>query len=90
MIPRISYRKLFEYAHDNYSMEWAECYRTFVKTNILKYEGTTETFYLEDLEMDLQDENFPPMFRTPFATGLHLVELFMLDNGYNEIKFRHY
>jgi hypothetical protein len=86
----ISYKTLFKYAYDEWKMEWAECHKTFLSANALEYNGTTETFYEEDSEDELYNECFPPMFREPYSTALKIIHFFMLDNGYNSIKFKHY
>lgn len=90
MISRVSYKTLFKYAYNEWGMEWAECYKTFIASGALKYEGITETYYYDDLADELDNDIFPPMFREPYATSLRIIRLFMLENGYTKIKFRHY
>lgn len=52
-----NFKKLFEYAGKEYEVLWAECYKIFIKSGVLTYEGTT-TFYYDDIVDSLRDDVF--------------------------------
>jgi hypothetical protein len=84
----VSYRKLFDYACKEYELEWSDCHKIFLSKNILIYEGVSESFWIDDLEMDLKDNTW---YQSEYGRGLRIIYNFILDGCYRDgIKFRHY
>jgi len=86
----VSYRKLFNYAGKEYELEWSDCHRIFLSKNILIYEGVSESFWIDDLEMGFRDGTwYNP--ESDYGKGLSMIYHFILNEYYQDgIKFRHY
>jgi len=82
----VSYTKLFEYAGLEYSVLWAECYKLFINSGILTYEGTT-TFYFDDVK-DAVSYNIVEV--TESIKAMRIIYGFMVDECITrDIKIRH-
>jgi hypothetical protein len=86
-VSQIKYTTLFNYAVKVWGLTWSEYHKYFFKFNAIKFNGMTETFYLEDLENEIDDEILPPLWNDSYGKAMNIIRHFMLDNGYNELKF---
>jgi len=87
-VKTVSFKKLFNYAGKEYDILWAECYKVFIKSGLLTYNGTSEAFYLEDLDSDITDreEHGGIEWNSP----LRIIRNFLIEETSTcEAKFKH-
>ena len=84
----ISYRKLFDYVGKEYKIEWSDCHRIFLSKRLLTYNGLSDTFWIDDLEMDFRDNEW---YQSEYGRGLRMIYNFLLKKVHTDgVKFRHY
>jgi hypothetical protein len=81
-----SFKQLFDYAGREYEVLWAECYKIFIKSGVLKYEGTT-TLYYDDILDSLRDND---IWADASSEPIRIIKSFMDEETITrDIKISH-